>query len=129
MEVAYDEGIEILRKLTTANPDNTRWQRNLAGALKKAGDQKYALGNAEEALPLYEEAVAIRRRLVELDPANLHWRLELLTTLEGVTRTAVGDRRIEAATAALALLEELRRNGSLPAEQSDWDGMLRAMLE
>lgn len=129
MEAAYREGIEILRRLTEANPDNTRWWRNLAGALKKTGDQKYASGAPDEALPLYEEAVVIRRRLVELDPANRHWRLELLMSLEGVTRTAIGNRRIEAATAALALLEELQRNGSLPAEQSDWGGMLRAMLE
>lgn len=76
---AYNASIDISRKLIAADPQNTAWQRNLAGTLEKTamviffGDSNITKDDNKDSLALLKEAIDIREKLVKSDPNNKLW--------------------------------------------------------
>jgi hypothetical protein len=116
-----------MRLLTKMSPRNTRWQRNLAGALKKAGAQKYAAGAIDEATRFFDEALSLRRNLIRLDPANSYWRIELAKNLKDIADWTSGPYRAATREEALAVLAKLREDGVPPDSYAELEQELQDM--
>ena len=53
---AYQESLDIRRKLVAADPNNTEWLRDVSTSLISVGDVQLSAGDREDALEAYDEA-------------------------------------------------------------------------
>ncbi len=58
---AYEESLEIARRLAAADPGNAGWARDVSVSLSKVGDVRVAEGDRAGALKAYEESLEIRQ--------------------------------------------------------------------
>jgi tetratricopeptide (TPR) repeat protein len=82
----YSLGLQLLRRLATADPDSQSLRRDVIVALEKYGRALTQVSRSKEAIPLLEEALTGNRALLQLDPNHRGKRLGLricLTTLGG----------------------------------------------
>jgi tetratricopeptide (TPR) repeat protein len=73
-----------LMRLTSRDPGNFVWQRDLSVLHGKAGDSFVAEGKLPEALKAFQEGFDIARKLVQADPANTAWQRDLSVSYERV---------------------------------------------
>ena len=66
---AYEESLEIARRLAAADPGNAGWARDVSVSLNNVGDVRVAEGDRAGALKAYEESLDIARRLAPPIPA------------------------------------------------------------
>ncbi|MER2510535.1 MAG: TIR domain-containing protein, partial [Amaricoccus sp.] len=76
-EQAAERAVEIMRDLTTADPGNASWQRDLSVSHVKIGDVLLAQGKLDPALEAYQAGMAIAERLAAADPGNASWQRDL----------------------------------------------------
>ena len=100
---AYEEGLEIRRRLAATDPGNTGWQRDVSVSLDRIGDLRLRAGETAAALAAYEEGLEIARTLAATDPGNTGWQRDVSVSLD-----RIGDLRLRAGetAAALAAYEE-----------------------
>ena len=125
---AFNESVSILRGVIDEDLENTRWLRRFAILLGRLGDESQAAGDFAAASKTLDEALETRRRLVALAPHNVDWKIELVDALDHAAQLSDGTRRMDLINEALALLEELERDGALPDSNKDRGERLRAML-
>ena len=73
-EQAFSQSLAISERLTTLDPANTGWQRELAVAYNRVGDVAQARGDLAAAEQAFSQYLAIFERLTTLDPANTDWQ-------------------------------------------------------
>jgi tetratricopeptide (TPR) repeat protein len=90
---AYEQSLEIDRRLVGSDPGNAGWQRDLSVSFNKVGDVREAQGDLPAALQAYEQSLEIRRRLAGSDPGNAGWQRDLCASFSklGDVRVAQGD--------------------------------------
>lgn len=101
----YAEAIRLSTKLTTRDPANRGWQRELARNLFKLG-LSLSQDQPARALPLLDRSVSTLQLLIDGDPTNTIWRRDLAES-----HYARGSARAQ--------------QGDLPAASADVDGTLR----
>ncbi len=91
---AYEDGLDIRKRLAARDPNNAEWQRDLSVSTNKIGDIRAARGDRDGALKAYEDGLDIRKRLAARDPNNVEWQrdLSVSTNKIGDIRAARGDR-------------------------------------
>jgi tetratricopeptide (TPR) repeat protein len=108
---AYRQGRELAEAISTADPGNAGWQRDLSVSHEKIGDVLVDQGNLPAALDAYKAALAIAERLATSDPGNAGWQRDL-----SVSHSKIGDvlvdqgnlpAALDAYKAALAIAERL----------------------
>ncbi|MGJ4888789.1 autotransporter strand-loop-strand O-heptosyltransferase [Bradyrhizobium sp. HKCCYLRH3099] len=73
----YKDSIAIVRHLTTADPDNAGFQRNLSVALNRIGAVLFVQRNLEAAHAAYSASLAIIRKLTAAHRGNLIFHRDL----------------------------------------------------
>jgi tetratricopeptide (TPR) repeat protein len=127
---AYHRAQEIYSALVASDPDDARWQNDLAVSWSRLGDVRRAQGDLEGALQAYTAGKGIRERLAATDPGNATWQRDLIVSHWKLANLLeeMADRQAEAAahwSQALAIARRLADEGRLaPA-----DGYLVEALE
>jgi tetratricopeptide (TPR) repeat protein len=67
---AYQQDLEISKKLTEADPANSHAQRDLSISHEKLGKIHLQLGDTQAALKAYQQALEISKKLAESNSAN-----------------------------------------------------------
>ena len=95
---AYQESLDIRRKLAAQDPGNAQAQRDVSVSLNKLGDMKLQEGDQAGALAAYQESLDIRRKLAAQDPGNAQAQRDVSVSLEkGRRHEVAGGRRAGAA--------------------------------
>jgi tetratricopeptide (TPR) repeat protein len=81
---AYQQSLEINRRLAGQDPTNASWQRNLADSYDNVGDVLAAQGKLQEALDAHQQSLKIRQILAEQDKSNSGWQRDLIVSLYNV---------------------------------------------
>jgi serine/threonine-protein kinase len=107
---AYQESLEIRRKLVDANPTVIEFQNNLSSSHNNIGLLLASTGKTGEALEAHEQALEIRRKLVEANPTVTEFEDRLARTHNniGVLLSATG-KPVEALQAHEMALQILRK--------------------
>jgi len=89
----YDAMRDILSARSSADPQNTEWQRDLSVSWNKLGDIRKARGDLAGAETAYGDALKIRQALTARDPQNTEWLRGLSVSWDriGDIRKARGD--------------------------------------
>ncbi|MDX2103496.1 MAG: toll/interleukin-1 receptor domain-containing protein [Alphaproteobacteria bacterium] len=106
---AYQESLEISRRLASANPNDGQAARDLSVSLSRLGDlylRRGAEGDSAAALEVYQESLEIRRRLAATDPSDGQAARDLSASLERVAMLGLDDLNGDRVTDAFALIEE-----------------------
>ncbi|QUY43698.1 lipopolysaccharide assembly protein LapB [Acaryochloris marina] len=83
---AFNEYLSICQNLTSADPSNAKWQRDLGVAYARTGDIYQTKGRLDDALKAFNEYLSICQNLISADPSNAVWRRDL-----GVAYARTGD--------------------------------------
>lgn len=120
---AYEEGLEIARRLAADDPDNGDLARDVSVSLERIGDIRFAGGDRAGALKAYEESLEIARRMAADDPGDARFTRDLSVGLDriGNVRAAGGDRT----DALKAYKESLEIRRRLLAADPGNDGLAR----
>ena len=73
----YEEAHRIAQHLTSADPGNKQWQRDLSVSYSRLGDLAMAQGQWPEAARVYGKDLEIAQKLVASDPSNTQWQRDL----------------------------------------------------
>lgn len=73
----YKQSIDIVRRLTQADPDNAGFQRNLSVALNRIGAVLFVQRNLQGAHAAYSASLAVIEKLTAAHPAHLSFRRDL----------------------------------------------------
>ncbi len=142
----YQRGLEIVERLSAADPASADLARNVSVSLNKIGDVLRSEGDRAGALSRYQRGLEIRERLSAADPASADLARDVSVSLERIGDVLVseGDRagalaryqrgleireRLSAADPASVNLASnvsalLQRIGYVPVSQGDPDGAL-----
>ena len=74
---AYERARGIYSYLTSCDPGNPQWQRDLSVSSERRGDVRRDQGDLPGALQAYTESKNIRDKLATADPANALWQRDL----------------------------------------------------
>ncbi len=94
----YEEAHRMAQRLTTSDPGNTDWQRDLSVSYEKLGDVAVAQGKLDEAAKAYRDSLAIRKQLAASDPGNTGWQRDLSVSYERLGDVAVTQGNLDEAT-------------------------------
>ena len=106
-----------------ANPD---WYRNLAISYERVATVLAQTGDMQTALSHQEASLAMMRDLAASYPDDLWYKLDLVRALD-LTAVLLEDPTAENRE-ALAILEEMQANGTLPPGYEDWIAGFRRNL-
>jgi tetratricopeptide (TPR) repeat protein len=102
-----------LTVLTTHDPMNTEWQRDLAISHERIGDILEAQGDSAAALSAYRKSLTIREALIARDSTNNRWQCDLAISHERIGNIVAAQGDSAAALSAyyqsLAIWEEVTR--------------------
>jgi tetratricopeptide (TPR) repeat protein len=73
----YRQAGAIAERVTSADPSNTDWQRDLSVSYNRIGDVLMDQGNLPEALKSFRAAFAVAERLAKAAPNNTLWQQDL----------------------------------------------------
>jgi tetratricopeptide (TPR) repeat protein len=106
---AYEEGLEIRRRLMATDPSHAEDARDVSLSLDNVGDVHRARNDLERALKAYEEGLEIRRRLMSSDPSDAERARDVSVSLDriGIVHGAHND--LEGALKAYEEGLEIRR--------------------
>jgi tetratricopeptide (TPR) repeat protein len=102
---AYGEARAAMERLTSSDPSNAGWQRDLSASYHKIGDVLVAQGNLAEALKSFRAGLAIAERLASADPSNAQRQLDL-----SISHNFVGNALVKQGYLAEALKSYGRDN-------------------
>jgi hypothetical protein len=125
---AYQESLDIRRKLAAQDQGNPQAQRDVAVNLDKIGDVKRRGGDQAGPLAAYRESLDITRKLAALDRGNAQAQADLVFSLYKVSAMLDAQQARAALTEALSILEKLEREQKLNAVQKGWPDILRTSL-
>jgi tetratricopeptide (TPR) repeat protein len=117
-ESAFRQSLTMMRALRANDPANTEWQSGVAALLAAVGDVLQAEGRSEDALAAFRENLEIERALAAKDPGNTPWQTDLILALWRLA--AVGDNSGARWTEALVILNQLKSQDRLTANQLQW---------
>jgi tetratricopeptide (TPR) repeat protein len=83
---AYQQTLEIFKKLAEQEPINASWQSDLSNSYERVGDLLRDQGDLAGALNSYRQSLTIREQLAKQDPGNAGWQRNL-----SVSYNKVGD--------------------------------------
>jgi len=107
--VAYDESLEICRRLIAVTGENPQALRDLSVSLERVGDVDRALNRFEEARTAYAESLEIRRRLLAVTGETPQTLRDLSVSLDNVGDVDRALNRFEEARAVFAESLEICR--------------------
>jgi tetratricopeptide (TPR) repeat protein len=81
---AYQQSLEIIRRLAEQDPTNRGWQSDLSKSYERVGDVLRDQGDLAGALNSYRDSLAIREKLAKQDPSNASWQSDLSSSYERV---------------------------------------------
>ncbi|HTV69035.1 MAG TPA: caspase family protein [Rhizobiaceae bacterium] len=110
----YEQSLVIVRKLTASDPTNANWQRDLSVTLGEIGNIHVDLRHLQPATDALKESLEIRERLVATTPGNARWQRDLALALADWAQ--VGPKKRQTLERALSIMETLRGNGQVPAD-------------
>ncbi|MGE3293967.1 MAG: TIR domain-containing protein [Geminicoccaceae bacterium] len=76
----YLQGMNVFLALTSRDPGNAQWQRDLSVSWNKLGDVRSAQGDLPGALAAFTEGKNIADRLAAADPGNAQWQRDLIVS-------------------------------------------------
>ncbi len=123
---SYEARRDIISRLAKSDPSNAQWQRDLSVAYNKVGDVLKAQGHLAEALKAYQAGLAIARGLATKDKANAQAQTDLVWSLTKVAQLVSDPGPLY--QEALAILEELDRQGRLTKAQHGWIDWVKGKL-
>jgi len=65
-----DHSVEILQQVSSADPANAGWQRDLSVSYERIGNHEEALGDIAAAIAAYEKSLPIAQSLVDRFPGH-----------------------------------------------------------
>jgi tetratricopeptide (TPR) repeat protein len=74
---AYQQTLEIIKKLAEQDPSNAGWQHDLAVGYNKVGDVLSSQGKLKEAFKAYQQSLEMIEKLAEQDHSNAGWQRDL----------------------------------------------------
>ena len=95
---AYQESLDIARKLAAQDLGNAQAQRDVAVSLNKIGDVKLQGGDRAGALAAYQESLDIARKLAAQDQGNAQAQRDVSVSLK-----KLGDVKLQGGDQAGAL--------------------------
>jgi tetratricopeptide (TPR) repeat protein len=125
---AYRESFTIGRDLGKMDPDNAKWLRDLGVTAERMGETFVAMGDVPAARLSFEESVQIARRVVRLAPDYWQWRFDLAIGLIRLARTTAPNHTREILDEALAIAEELDRQGKLSGAERELPQVIRSVI-
>ncbi|MBH0238639.1 tetratricopeptide repeat protein [Methylobrevis albus] len=108
----YTKCLAIFKRLSTEDPENPRWQRDLSASHEQIGDMLATDENHGGALKAYREGLEIRERLAARDAGNAEWQRDLIVSYWKFA-TVEPERAAEHYRAALAIAIKMRDAGKL----------------
>jgi len=100
-----------MKRLATADLNNTRWQQSLWDAYCKVGDMFFELRAFDEALRNHRHGLAVMKRLAGMDPYNSEWQrgmsLSYLEMGNVLMQLEELDRALESYRESLVISEHL----------------------
>jgi tetratricopeptide (TPR) repeat protein len=115
---AAERSVEIMRNLTTTDPGNAGWQRDLSVSHNNIGDVLVAQGNLPAALESYQASLAIRERLAQADPGNAGWQRDLAFSHWRLAQ--YGNQPRFHWQQVVSILRELEKQGHLAPADQKW---------
>ena len=115
--------------MTSCDPANTGWQRDLSVSHDRIGDVLVAQGDGPGALAAYRTGLAIREALAARDPANMQWQVDVAVSYSRLgTQTSLDvDTQRRFLTRGFEILAQLKSEGRLPVNQ-DWTDWFQQAL-
>jgi hypothetical protein len=117
----YQAALALIIEVVGRDPDNVKWQRELAWDLSKVGDILCLTKDTNGGLVRYEQALVTRRYLASKNPDNTLYRRDVAFTLEKIAKTKCQKHDFEGGKTAffdaLALRQDLIRSD---ATQTLW---------
>ena len=108
---SFERALEILQELATEEPQNPTWRIERQDILLRLAGNRWAAGEAEEALAAQDEALAILEPLAAADPEGLFLQDKLAAAREARVKLLLDLGRtapaVVQARAALAIREKL----------------------
>ena len=90
---AYQESLDIARKLAAQDPGNAKAQRDVSVGLSKLGNVKLQDGDLAGALAAYQESLDIDRKLAAQDPGNAQAQRDVVGEPGQARRREAAERR------------------------------------
>jgi len=120
-EHEYDEAHRLALRLTSADPSNIDWQRDLFASYTKLGDVAVAQGKLDAAARTYGDCLAIAKKLAESDPSNTGWQRDLSFSFFQLSKLQAQQKQWpEAIANAEASLEIDERLSQLDPSNANW---------
>ena len=111
----YEEAHRVAQRLTTSDPGNTEWQRDLSVSHEKLGDVARAQGKLDQAAQAYRDGLTIRTQLAASDPGNTDWQRDLWVSYWKLADLAERQKHISEARGywkqAFDVLSEIDKRG------------------
>ena len=95
----YRAGLALRERIAPADPDNTRWQRELITLNNEIGNTLLTQGPLAEAQASYRKGEAIATRLASSDPKNAQWQRDLTISQMGIADVERDAGRLDGALA------------------------------
>ena len=118
----YQAVLEIMQRLTTADPSNSQWQHDLSSIHQKVGDVLSAQGDHKGALLAYRQGFRISEALSARDPTSTQWQSNVAVFCSRLGTLDHGvqlDERRAFLVRGKQILMMLKKQGRLPPSQ-DW---------
>lgn len=96
----YEEAHHVAQRLTTDDPGNTEWQRDLTVSYNKLGDVAVAQGKLDEAAQAYRDSLTIRKQLAASNSRNTEWQRDLSVSYDRLGDVAVAQGKLDEAARA-----------------------------
>ena len=106
----YEEAHRIAQRLTSTDPANIEWQRDLSVSQNKIGDVLVAQGDLPAALTAYRASLGIAEALAKRDGGNTQWQRDLVVSYVKLSE-ASGDKAY--VQKALVIAQSMQKKGTL----------------
>ena len=118
---AYQQTLEIFKKLAEQEPINASWQSELSKSYERMGNVLHDQGDLAGALNSYRQSLTIREQLAEQDQSNSDWQRDLSVSYNKVGDVLVAQGKLEQ---ALDLYQQgltiAKRLAKQDQSNSDW---------
>ncbi len=134
--VAYQQGIEILKKQVQNKPKNAWAKRNLLISFNTLGDAQLQLGNTQAALKAYQQSLEISEKIATEDPNGSQALHDLIVCLDNLGHVQLQRGNTQTALKAYQQSLEIRqqlnteKDSQAPHDLSvSWDNIGHVQLQ
>lgn len=125
----YQKALDIYNKLIKLEPDNSKWQRELAVEYIRIGRVLDFLDDLSIALGFFQKALEISEKLVKLEPDNSQWQRDLsliYDDIAGIYRKQGFEEMeyIKALREYRKSLDIRKRFANLEPDNNDWQSLI-----